>query len=95
MKSITKAVIVAAVISAPVVSFGQSSPQVTRADVRAELAGLEKAGYTPQDSIHYPENLQAAEAKVGAQRAMAQAAEVKSYGGQAGASSQSGSAASQ
>ncbi|MGV2292249.1 DUF4148 domain-containing protein [Trinickia sp. YCB016] len=91
MKSITKAVVIAAVISAPVVTFGQSSSQLTRADVRAELADVEKAGYTPQDSIHYPENLQAAEAKVSAQRAVAQATEAKSYGGQAGASTQSGS----
>ncbi|WP_206996438.1 DUF4148 domain-containing protein [Trinickia mobilis] len=94
MKSITRAVIVAAVISAPVVSFGQSSPQVSRAEVRAELAELEKAGYDPHEWINYPENLQAAEAKVSAQRAMAQAAEV-SYGGQSDASSQSGRTPSQ
>jgi Domain of unknown function (DUF4148) len=89
MKSITKAVIVAAVVSVPVVSFGQSSPQVNRADVRAEMAALEQAGYTPQDGLHYPENLQAAEAKVTAQRASAQAAGV-GYGGQPGGTSQSG-----
>ncbi len=74
MKSFTRIVLVAALIAAPVASFAQSSESITRAQVRAELAQLEKAGYDPHDWVHYPENLQAAEAKVAAQNAAAQAA---------------------
>lgn len=60
--------IVAALIVAPVVSFAQSSQPVTRAQVNAELAKLEKAGYDPHDWVHYPENIQAAQAKIAAQK---------------------------
>jgi hypothetical protein len=41
---------------------------VTRAEVRAELVALEKAGYNPNDWINYPENLQAAQQRVDAER---------------------------
>ena len=89
MKSFTKMVFVAALIAAPVASFAQSSQGASRAQVRAELAQLEKAGYDPHDWIHYPENIQAAEAKVAAQNATAQAA-VSGYGGAANGTSRSG-----
>jgi hypothetical protein len=59
--------------------------------VHAELAQLEKAGYDPHDWIHYPENIQAAEAKVAAQNATAQAP-VSEYGGAANETSRSGAA---
>jgi Domain of unknown function (DUF4148) len=90
MKSFTRAILIAAVIAAPVASFAQSSQSVSRAQVRAELAQLEKAGYDPHDWIHYPENIQAAEAKVAAQNA-AQAA-VSGYGGAADETSRAGTA---
>jgi len=69
MNSIIKAVAIAIVLSAPVASFAQSNQPVTRAQVRSELAQLEKAGYNPADAdnAHYPANVQAAEAKVSAQ----------------------------
>ncbi|SOE74246.1 protein of unknown function [Burkholderia sp. OK233] len=89
MKSFTRMVLIAALFAAPVASFAQSSQPVSREQVRAELAQLEKAGYDPHDWIHYPENLQAAEAKVAAQNATAQAA-VSGFGGAADGTSRSG-----
>ncbi|MBB4512624.1 DUF4148 domain-containing protein [Paraburkholderia fungorum] len=91
MKSFTKMVFIAVLIAAPVASFAQSSQPVSRAQVRAELAQLEKAGYDPHDWLHYPENIQAAEAKVAAQNAAAQAP-VSGYGGAVDGTSRSGAA---
>jgi len=84
-------VLIAGLIAAPVASFAQSSQPVSRAQVHAELAQVEKAGYDPRDYVHYPENLQAAEAKVAAQNATVQAA-VSGYGGAADGASRSGTA---
>jgi hypothetical protein len=66
MKSLVKAVALAAIIVAPVASFAQSNDGITRAQVRAELIQLETAGYNPATSNadDYPQNIQAAEAKV-------------------------------
>lgn len=70
MKSIIKAVAIAVALAAPVVSFAQSNNQpLTRAQVRADLERVEKAGYNPLDWLHYPENIQAAEARIAAQDA--------------------------
>jgi Ni/Co efflux regulator RcnB len=69
MKSLIQTVVVAAVLAAPVASFAQSNAPVTRAQVRAELVQLEKAGYNPNaNDANYPANLQAAEARVIAHR---------------------------
>ncbi len=69
MKSIIKSVALALAIAAPVVSFAQSNQPVTRAQVRAELVQLEKAGYSPIRGAdpYYPTDIQAAEARVAAQ----------------------------
>jgi opacity protein-like surface antigen len=66
MKSLIKAVAVAAVLAVPALSFAQSNQPVTRAQVRAELVQLEKTGYSPFDSsdAHYPAAVQRAEARV-------------------------------
>jgi hypothetical protein len=72
MTSRTQAVFIAVLIAAPVVSFAQSSQPLTRAQVRAELTEVEKAGYDTHDWVHYPENIQAAENKVVAQNAAAE-----------------------
>ncbi|WP_207002375.1 DUF4148 domain-containing protein [Trinickia mobilis] len=86
MKSLVQAVVVAAVLSAPVVSFAQqSNAPVTRAQVRAELVQLERAGYNPSsDQTQYPKNIEAAEARVAAQNGAA-----SGYGGGVSGSSQS------
>jgi hypothetical protein len=70
MKSLIKAVALAAVLAVPALSFAQSNPNqpITRAEVRSELVQLEKAGYSPFDSsdAHYPAQVQQAEARVSA-----------------------------
>ena len=69
MKALIQAVVVAAALAAPVAVFAQSNQPVTRAQVRAELVQLEKVGYHvgDGDNAHYPDAIQAAEAKVAAQ----------------------------
>ncbi|BCQ23379.1 DUF4148 domain-containing protein [Caballeronia sp. NK8] len=91
MKSWVNVVIAAAVVSSPLASFAQSSAPVSRAEVRAELVQLEKAGYSPAaEDASYPAKLQAAEARVDDVRpAQAQA---EGYGASTGAASQSGRA---
>jgi hypothetical protein len=69
MKSFIYAAVAATILAAPALSFAQqSTAPVTRAEVRAELVALEKAGYNPNDWINYPENLQAAQQRVDAER---------------------------
>ena len=94
MKRFMQAVVIASLVSTPLVSFAQSIQPVTRAQVRADMVAVEKAGYQPGDWLHYPENLQAAEAKVAAQNATAQAG-VSGYGGEAIGTSVSGRVAGQ
>jgi hypothetical protein len=98
MKSLIKAVAIAAVLAAPLASFAQSSQQpVTRADVRADLIRVEQAGYNPATSSDpaYPSDIQAAEQRAQAQNpAVAQAqepvADTSGYGGARSGSSQAG-----
>jgi hypothetical protein len=85
---LVQSLVIAAVLAVPAVSFAQSNAPVTRAEVKAQLVQLEKAGYNPavRDDTTYPADIQAAEAKVAAQNGTA----VTSYGGVANGSSQSG-----
>jgi hypothetical protein len=87
---LVQSLIVAAALAIPAVSsFAQSNANapVTRAQVRAELVQLEKAGYQPgRDDPQYPRDVQAAEARVSAQNAAAGT----SYGGVADSGSASG-----
>ncbi|EEA01641.1 conserved hypothetical protein [Burkholderia sp. H160] len=70
MKSLIQAVVIAVAIAAPVAAFAQTNQPVTRAQVRAELIQLEKAGYQPGHADpHYPADIQAAQARVDAQNA--------------------------
>jgi len=63
---------------------------LTRAQVRAQLVQIEKAGYNPAgDNTEYPQNLQAAEARVAAQDDVA-----SNNGGVINAASTSGALAS-
>jgi hypothetical protein len=85
MKSLLGAALLAAVVAVPAVSCAQSQQQpVTRAEVRAELAQLRAAGYDPNDWMHYPQNVQAAEQKIAAEKANT------AYGSSTGSTSQSG-----
>jgi hypothetical protein len=98
MKSLIKAVAIAAVLATPVASFAQASQQpATRAEVRSELIQLEHAGYNPAtaNDATYPADVQAAEHRVEAQNpAVAQTqepvADTSGYGGAMSGSSQSG-----
>jgi hypothetical protein len=85
VKSIIKAFAIAALIAAPLASFAQSSQPVTRAQVREDLAQLEKAGYNPNDWLHYPANIQHAETVVAQQNSNNTA-----YGAETRSTSQSG-----
>ena len=90
MKLVIKAVAVAVVLAAPVASFAQSNQGVTRAQVCAELTQLEKAGWSARDSeIHYPQAIQAAEARVATRNDVAQA-DTGGYGGVISGRSQAG-----
>ena len=96
MKSLIKAVAIAAILAAPVVSFAQQSNQpLTRAEVRQQLIELEHAGYNPAttNDYDYPANIQAAEARVAAQKEGAPQSQATGYGPAVSASSQSGSPA--
>lgn len=97
MKSIYYAVLTAAVLSAPVVAFAQSSnAPVTREQVKAEIVQLQKVGYNNGDTdAHYPDAILAAEARVAQMNAstvanQAHPVAVSSYGPSANGSSQSG-----
>ena len=78
-------IIVAAALAVPAVSSFAQSQSLTRAQVKAELVQLERAGYNPSmDRTTYPAQIQAAEAKVAAQNGQ------NSYGGVADTASASG-----
>jgi hypothetical protein len=69
MQSLIKVAAVTAVLLGPVLAFAQSSEPLTRAQVRAQVLQVEKAGYDPSaNDFRYPENLQHAEAKIAQQQ---------------------------
>lgn len=63
---------IAVLASIPVVSFADTGHDLTRADVRADLVRLEKAGYSPASSeAHYPDDIIAAQNAVAAAQQVA------------------------
>lgn len=59
----------AAMIGVPSLGFAQTTAPLTRAEVRADLIRVEQAGYMPgTNDIHYPSDIQAAEAKIAFQK---------------------------
>ena len=89
MKALIKAVLIACALGAPAFAFAQAAnAPVTRAEVQADLVQVEQAGYRPAaKDPYYPAGIQAAEAKVAAQR---QTPEVASVGGVTAGASQAG-----
>jgi hypothetical protein len=87
LRSLIPALALTFALAAPAVSFAQSDGPVTRAQVRAELIQIEKAGYHVGDGDHttYPAGIQAAEARVAAQNGAA-----GGHGGVASGSSEGG-----
>jgi hypothetical protein len=45
-------------------SLAQSNQPLTRAHVTCELIQLQKAGFRPTDWLHYPQNIQTAQARI-------------------------------
>src|SRR5689334_10412311 len=68
MKALIQAVVVSCALAAPALSFAQAQQgEVTRAQVREDLQRVEAAGYRPiSRDATYPDDIQAAEAKVAA-----------------------------
>ena len=85
---VIQSLIVAAAVALPALSFAQSNQPLTRAEVRAQLVELQKAGYNPaSDQTQYPKNIEAAQARVNAQKGLS----ASSYGPSTGGTSASGS----
>ncbi|HKT98495.1 MAG TPA: DUF4148 domain-containing protein [Paraburkholderia sp.] len=89
MKALISALLVSCALAAPVCAFAQSSAvtnptsaagangPVTRAEVRADLARVEQAGYRPGgDDLNYPNDIQHAEAIVAQENAKSAAGAV-------------------
>ncbi|WP_277187143.1 DUF4148 domain-containing protein [Caballeronia sp. BR00000012568055] len=84
-KSLVPALVIASALAVPALAQAREDGPVTRAEVKANLVQLERAGYNPaSDQTTYPANIQAAEARVNAQPA------ASSYGGASEGSSASG-----
>ncbi|ANB75291.1 hypothetical protein AYM40_23150 [Paraburkholderia phytofirmans OLGA172] len=93
MKTLIQAVAITVALIAPLTSFAQSNAPKTRAEVRAELVQLEKAGYNPgaSNDSTYPAEIQAAEARVAKQsETTVSVADTSGVGGTATGSSASG-----
>jgi hypothetical protein len=90
MKALVHAIALSCAMALPMLASAQTTNTApTRAEVRADLARLEQAGYRPSASApQYPNDIQAAETKVAAN----QMAATDGVGGTASDSSQSGSA---
>ena len=94
MNTLIKQIAVALAVIAPVASsFAQSNQPLTRAQVRADLERVERAGYNPRDWQHYPENIQAAEQRVSTQNDVAQT-DTSGYGPSVEGATQSGGGSS-
>jgi hypothetical protein len=92
MKTLIAAVALATAFAVPSISFAQQSDApLSRAQVRAELVQLEKAGYNPNISDpSYPSNIQNAQARVSAETLAQAQVPGNGYGSGASGSTQSG-----
>ena len=83
---LVQSLVVATLVAIPALSFAQVNQPLTRADVRAQLVELERAGYNPaSDQAQYPKNIEAAQARLNAQQSLS----ASSYGGTAAGTSAS------
>ena len=64
MKLVVKTMAAATIFLPAMASLAQSNQPLTRAQVTSELVQLEEAGFRPTDWLHYPQNLQEAQARV-------------------------------
>jgi hypothetical protein len=85
--NVVKSLVVAAFVAVPALSFAQSNQPLTRAEVRAQLVELQKAGYNPvHEEASYPQDILAALARIDTQNGVA-----SSYGPSSDGTSASGS----
>ncbi|CAG9258707.1 DUF4148 domain-containing protein [Paraburkholderia unamae] len=63
MKTLVHTVCAVAVIAVPIASLAQSEGALTRAQVQAEIAQLQQAGFNPANAntVDFPSNMQAAD----------------------------------
>ena len=86
-KSLLTALLIASALAAPTFAFAQDNAPVTRAEVRAQLTQLEKAGYSPAtNDNYYPQALQEAQQRVDASNGVA----AQAYGPSTSGTSDSG-----
>jgi hypothetical protein len=92
MKSLISAVAIAATLVAPAFAFAQQADtQLSRAQVRAELVQLERAGYNPNtNDVAYPSNIQAAQQRVSTQTLAQAPTQSSDYGSVTSGTSNSG-----
>lgn len=92
MKTQLIAALLVAVSAAVVAPANASESTVTRAQVRAELAALHQAGYSPNrpNDPNYPDNLQAALRRIRDNGAGAADTMASGYGNDADSTTQSG-----
>ncbi len=93
MKTQLIATVLVAVSAAVAPPAFASESTVTRAQVRAELAALQQAGYQPNrpNDPNYPDNIQAALNRIRDHGAVAADTQAAGYGSDAGGATQSGS----
>ncbi|WP_425325526.1 DUF4148 domain-containing protein [Paraburkholderia sacchari] len=84
MRLLFNATVLAVAIAAPLSAFAQTGQPLSRAEVRADLIRAEQAGYTQDDWAHYPEKIQAAQARI------AERNDDAAYGASTSGSSQTG-----
>lgn len=93
MKISLLAIIAASIMTVPVVALAQQSDTgLTRAQIRAELVQLEKAGYNPSrgQDPYYPADVQAATTRLQATNPVPSDVATSGYGGNAGGAPQTG-----
>ena len=79
---LVRSLVIAALVAVPVLSFAQSSQPVTRAEVKAELVQLQKAGYRESsDYTQYPAHLQTTLARISAESGATASASASAFGG--------------
>jgi hypothetical protein len=63
MKTLVHTICAVAVIAVPIASLAQSEGALTRAQVQAEIAQLQQAGFNPANAntVDFPSNMQAAD----------------------------------
>ncbi|WP_081771843.1 DUF4148 domain-containing protein [Paraburkholderia nodosa] len=91
VKNTAKAFIATIAFSLPILALAQTAS--TRAQVKSDLAQVEKSGYNPTGSdLQYPDNLMTAETRLAKAKTANASAQVQSaYGGVVNAVSVSGS----